>query len=314
MKKLNIIIPKRLKGDRIDSALATMLPDYSRAKITSCIKTSKALINGKTFKPKDKALGSEIVSIVLSQEKSNPWVGENISIEVVYEDDDILIINKPQGLVTHPGNGNQKGTLANALLYHYPHLKKMDRAGIVHRLDKNTSGLMVVALSDIAQKRLSEQMQTHSVVREYCAIVYGHMISGSTVDAPIGRDKKDRVKQTIREDGKHAISHYRVIERFKNHSFIKVILETGRTHQIRVHMSYKSHPLIGDTTYGGKVHFPKGADEKLKNALKNFNRQALHAKKLTLFHPISNEEMSFKSNIPEDMLDLLEVLREFNAC
>ena len=313
MSLLNVIIPDRLKGQRIDSALSYMLPDYSRSKITSWVKAGKALINDNKFKPKDKAEGGEIVSIVIEKEVSNNWISQDIPIDIVFADEDVIVVNKPVGLVTHPGAGNTTGTLANAILHHFPENANLDRAGIVHRLDKNTSGLMVVARSEIAQKRLVEQLQTHSVSREYSAIVYGHMISGGTVDEPIGRDGRDRLKQAVVESGKHAITHYRVIDRFAHHTHIKAILETGRTHQIRVHMSYIGHPLVADPMYGGKLRFPKKADEELKDALKSFNRQALHAKKLTFTHPTTNEEVSFKVPLPEDMQDLLQVLSTYDS-
>ena len=313
MTELNIIIPDRLQGQRLDSALSQLLPDYSRSKITSWIKSGKALINQQSFKPKDKVEGGEVISLTVEAESTNNWIAEDIPINVVYEDEDVIVVNKPVGLVTHPGAGNTTGTLANALLHYDPNLATLDRAGIVHRLDKNTSGLMVVARSEIAQKRLVEQLQTHSVSREYSAIVYGHMISGGTVDAPIGRDSKDRLKQAVTEGGKHAITHYRVIERFANHTHIKAVLETGRTHQIRVHMSSIGHPLIADPMYGGKLRFPKGADEHLKEALKQFKRQALHAKKLTFTHPTQGEQVSFKAPIPQDMQDLLAILAKFDA-
>ena len=312
MSVLNIIIPDRLIGQRIDAAIAKMLPDYSRSKITAWVRSGGALINDKTFKPKEKVLGGEIVSLTIKQEKTNDWQAEDIPLDIVFEDDDIIVVNKPVGLVTHPGAGNWTGTLANALLHFDPNLANLDRAGIVHRLDKNTSGLMVVARSELAQKNLVEQLQTHSVSREYSAIVYGHMISGGTVDEPIGRDPKDRIKQAVVEDGKDAVTHYRVIDRFAHHTHVKAILETGRTHQIRVHMSYIDHPLIADPMYGGKIRFPKKADEQLKDALKGFKRQALHAKKLTLTHPISGEEMSWKAPLPQDLQDLLKALQEFD--
>jgi len=312
MSVLNIIIPDRLIGQRIDASIAKMLPDYSRSKITAWVRSGGALINDKTFKPKEKVLGGEIVSLTIKQEKTNDWQAEDISLDIVFEDDDIIVLNKPVGLVTHPGAGNWTGTLANALLHLDPNLANLDRAGIVHRLDKNTSGLMVVARSELAQKNLVEQLQTHSVSREYSAIVYGHMISGGTVDEPIGRDPKDRIKQAVVEDGKDAVTHYRVIDRFAHHTHVKAILETGRTHQIRVHMSYIDHPLIADPMYGGKIRFPKKADEQLKDVLKGFKRQALHAKKLTLTHPISGEEMSWKAPLPQDLQDLLKALQEFD--
>jgi len=313
MKSLNIIIPERMIGNRLDASLSEMLPDYSRSKITTWIKSGDALINQKTFKPKDKVSGSEIVFLTLNQKQSNDWIAEEIPINIVYEDEDIIVINKQFGLVTHPGAGNWSGTLANALLYYDPALASLDRAGIVHRLDKNTSGLMVIARNEKSQKLLVEQLQSHSVDREYSAIVYGHMIAGGTVDDPIGRDPKDRVKQAVSMSGKDATTHYRAIDRFKSHTHVKAILETGRTHQIRVHLSHVGHSLIGDPMYGGRVRFPKKASEELKDSLLNFNRQALHSKKLTLTHPISGELMSWKAPLPDDMSGLLEVLKKFDS-
>jgi len=313
MEKLKIIIPERMTGERIDAAIARMLPEYSRSKISTWIKAGDVLINQHKFKPKDRSKGDEIVEVSLKQNENIRWIAEDIPLEVVFEDDDIIIINKPVGLVTHPGAGNWKGTLANGLLGYDPELFKLDRAGIVHRLDKNTSGLMVVARSERAQKNLVEQLQTHTVSREYSAIVYGHMISGGSVDEPIGRDSRDRIKQAVTESGKHALTHYRVIDRFAHHTHVKAILETGRTHQIRVHLSHIGYSLIGDPMYGGKIRFPKKADEALKDALKGFKRQALHAKKLTIVHPVSGETMSWKAPLPDDMLTLLNVLSEFDA-
>ena len=313
MEMLQIIIPSRMKGARLDASLAEMLPDYSRSKITAWIKSGDALINGKIFKPKDKTSGDEIVFLTLNQKQSNDWIAEEIPLNVVYEDEDIIVINKQFGLVTHPGAGNWTGTLANALLYYDPTLSRLDRVGIVHRLDKNTSGLMVVARNEKSQKYLVEQLQNHSIDREYSAIVYGHMIAGGTVDEPIGRDSRDRVKQAVSQSGKEALTHYRAIDRFKSHTHVKAILETGRTHQIRVHLSYVGHSLIGDPMYGGRVRFPKKASEELKKALLSFKRQALHSKKLTLKHPISGEVMSWKAPLPDDMKELLSVLKEFDS-
>ena len=313
MKTLNIIIPNRMLGNRLDVSLSEMLPDYSRSKITAWIKSGDALINQKNFKPKDKSSGNEIVCLNLNQKQTTDWIAEKISLNIVYEDEDIIVINKQFGLVTHPGAGNWSGTLANALLYYDSNLSKLDRAGIVHRLDKNTSGLMVIARNEKSQKYLTEQLQSHLVDREYSAIVYGHMIAGGTVDEPIGRDPKDRVKQAVSESGKDAVTHYRAIDRFKSHTHVKAILETGRTHQIRVHLSHVGHSLVGDPMYGGRVRFPKKASEELKEALLNFKRQALHSKKLTLSHPISGEVMSWKAPLPDDMLKLLEVLNKFDS-
>jgi len=314
METLKIIIPERMTGLRLDVALSEMLPDYSRSKITAWIKSGEALINHKPFKPKDKVIGSEMVELTISQKQNNDWVGEDIPLNIVFEDEHIIVLNKAVGMVTHPGVGNWSGTLANALLYYEPKLVTLDRAGIVHRLDKNTSGLMVVAKNEKSQKYLVEQLQTHSVSREYSAIVYGHMVAGGTIDEPIGRDTKDRVKQAVSSHGKEAVTHYRVIDRYQNHTHVKAILETGRTHQIRVHLSHIGYPLIGDPMYGGKVRFPKKADVILKEAIVNFKRQALHARKLTLTHPISGELMSWKAPLPEDMLALLDVLSTYDPC
>ena len=313
MKILNIIIPNRMIGNRLDSSLSIMLPDYSRSKITAWIKSGDALIQQKTFKPKDKVNGNEVVNLTLNQKQNNNWIAEKIPLNIVYEDEDIIVINKKFGLVTHPGAGNWSGTLANALLYYDSSLSILARAGIVHRLDKNTSGLMVVARNEKSQKHLIEQLQNHSIQREYSAIVYGHMIAGGTVDEPIGRDPKDRVKQAVSMSGKVAVTHFRAIDRFKSHTHVKAILETGRTHQIRVHLSHVGHSLVGDPVYGGRVRFPKKASMELKEALINFKRQALHSKKLTLMHPVSGEQMSWKVPLPDDMQKLLDILKKYDS-
>ena len=310
---IKVIIPDRLSGQRIDSVLAEMLPSVSRSKISSSIKAGDVLLNSHKLKPKDKVSGSETICLNIMNNQTNKWDAEDIPIDLVYEDDDIIVINKPAGLVTHPGSGNWNGTLANALLHHYPNLSNLDRAGIVHRLDKNTSGLMVVAKNIKSQKYLVEQLQSHSVVREYSAIVYGHMISGGTVDHPIGRDPRDRVKQSVLRNGKESITHYRVMDRFLNHTHVKAILETGRTHQIRVHLAYVGHPLIGDPLYGGRVRFPKNARQELKYALRSFDRHALHSKKLTLLHPETGISMSWKVEPPNDMKELINCLKTFDS-
>jgi 23S rRNA pseudouridine1911/1915/1917 synthase len=310
---IKVILPERLNGERIDSSLAEMLPHFSRSKITSSIKSGLALINENLFKPKDKVIGNEVVTISLSQKEPTSWAPEDIPLDIVYEDDDIIVINKPFGLVTHPGAGNWNGTLANALLNYDSNLSKLDRAGIVHRLDKNTSGLMVISKNAKSQKFLVEQLQSHSVEREYSAIVYGHMISGGSINEPIGRDPKDRVKQAILTNGKESKTHYRAIDRFMSHTHVKAILETGRTHQIRVHLSHIGHPLIGDPMYGGRVRFPKKASLELKDELLNFQRQALHSKKLTLTHPTTGQSMSWKVDLPADMQQLLSTLNKYDS-
>jgi 23S rRNA pseudouridine1911/1915/1917 synthase len=313
MTNLKIIIPIRMAGKRLDVALAEMLPNYSRSKLNTWIKSGDASINNKTFKSKDKVIGNETVFLIPSQKDNNHWLPEKINLDIVFEDDDIIVINKPCGMVTHPGAGNWTGTLANALLDYDLNLSNLDRAGIVHRLDKNTSGLMVVAKNIKSQKFLVEQLQNHSVKREYSAIVYGNMISGGTIHEPIGRDPKDRVKQAVLLNGKEAITHYRVIDRFKSHTHVKAILETGRTHQIRVHLSHIGYSLIGDPMYGGRVRFPRKACQDLKDELTNFQRQALHSKKLTLTHPLTGKSMTWKADLPVDMQELLNTLKKYDS-
>jgi len=290
-----------------------MLPELSRNKIISWIKSGEILLGSKIFKPKEKVLGGEIIEINFSPEENTTWIPEDIQINIIHEDAEILVLNKPSGLVTHPGAGNTHGTLANGILFARPELSQLDRAGIVHRLDKDTSGLMVVAKTEHAKLSLIKQLESHSVSREYTAIVYGSMVTGGMVEEPIGRDSTNRQKQAVTKTGKPAITHFRVIEKFKNFTLIKVILETGRTHQIRVHMAHIGHPLLGDFTYGGKVKFPKGANDKLKQAIKNFPRQALHAKKLSIGHPKDNKELSWKSKLPKDLDNMINILREYDS-
>jgi len=310
---MKIIIPDRLIGSRLDAAISEMLPELSRNKITSWIKSGEILIGSNPFKAKEKVLGGEIIKMNVSPEENTNWIAEDIKLDIIFEDDEIIILNKPSGLVTHPGAGNTHGTLANGILFARPELSQLDRAGIVHRLDKDTSGLMVVAKSEHAKLSLIKQLESHSVSREYSAIVYGSMVTGGMVDEPIGRDSANRQKQAVTKGGKPAITHYRVIEKFKNFTLIKAILETGRTHQIRVHMSHIGHPLLGDFTYGGKVKFPKRAKEELKVAIKEFSRQALHAKKLSIIHPADNKELSWKSKLPEDINAMINILREYDS-
>lgn len=309
MQNLQIIIPERMAGIRIDSAIAQMLLDFSRSKIADYIKSGKMLIDGNKFMPKDIAKGKEIISFSYIDDNNTKWLATKIAINVVFEDSHIMIIDKPAGLVTHPGAGNTNNTLANGLLFYNPDLVKLDRAGIVHRLDKNTSGLMVVAKTMKAQKYLTQELQYHRVIREYRAVVYGNIIAGATINEPIARDSRDRKKQTVSINGKEAITNYRVIKRFANHTYIKILLQTGRTHQIRVHMSHIGYPLVGDFVYGGRLKFPKKANDELKKSLKGFNRQALHSAKLELNHPITGQLLKFESSIAEDIKHLLDSLQ-----
>ncbi len=314
-KTEKIIISPEYIGCRFDFTLAKLLPNYSRAKISTWIKQGKASIKGKTISGKDRVKQATALDIIIELQPAYKWQAQDIALNIVYQDKDIIIINKPAGLVTHPGAGNSNNTLANGLLFFDTSLAKLDRAGIVHRLDKDTSGLLVVARSPIAQKSLIQQLQQHKVVREYIAVVYGSMIAGGVVTEPISRHPRNRVKQAVHPLGKKAITHYRVLERFNNHSVVKLVLETGRTHQIRVHMTHIGNALLGDKLYGkysGVCHFPKGASQELKQALQNITRQALHSKKISLTHPVSGKIMSWESNLADDIKLLIDELRIYD--
>ena len=307
---LTATIPSHYARQRLDAVLAELYPDYSRSRIQQWIKSGKVLLNGEIPKAKVKLLGDEHIEIhVQTEVLDDDCYAQDIPLDIIYQDDDILVINKPVGMVVHPAAGHKDGTLQNALLYFDEHLNEVPRAGIVHRLDKDTSGLLVVARNLKAHKNLVAQLQARTVHREYQAIVLGVMTSGGTVDEPIGRHARDRKRMAVRLDAKQAITHYRVSERYRGHTRVKVNLETGRTHQIRVHMSHIHFPLVGDPVYGGRLILPRGASDELKDALKSFKRQALHAAKLGLKHPATQQEMHWKAPLPEDMLHLIEVLR-----
>lgn len=308
---LTTIIPEQLSGQRLDAALAKLFPDYSRSRLSQWVKAGLVELDNTVPRPRDKVLAGQQVSIrTQSIESESEVVAENISLDVVYEDDDILVINKPVGMVVHPAAGNWSGTLQNALLHYCEALKSIPRAGIVHRLDKDTSGLLVVAKNLKAHKSLTDQLQARTVHREYQAIVNGVLTAGGTVDQPISRDTRERKRMAVREEGKEAVTHYRVIEKYRRHTLIRVFLETGRTHQIRVHMSYIRFPLLGDVLYGGRVMLPKGADEELITTLRSFKRQALHAAKLGLIHPASQQPMEWQVPVPEDMQKVIDVLKQ----
>ncbi len=307
---LQAIIPPELKGKRLDQAIAQLFPDYSRTKLTEWIKGQHVTVNGQFVQPKHPVLGGEIINITAELPIETHWGATEIPLNIIYEDDSILVINKPVGLVVHPAAGHFKNTLANALLHYLPALAELPRAGIVHRLDKNTSGLLVVAKTLPAQNYLVKQLHKHLVEREYEAVVIGVLTGGGTVDAPIGRHPIHRQRMAVIDEGKHAVTHYRIIERFAGHTHLKVLLETGRTHQIRVHMAEIKHPIVGDAVYGARVVLPKGASTQLINALRQFKRQALHAKRLGLVHPVTGEYMQWSTPLPEDMKELLNALKK----
>lgn len=294
--------------------LALLLPDYSRSRLQVWVREGQVLLNGQPCRPRDIVQGHESleVDVVLSDEAGD-CQPQDIPLTVVFEDDDLIVIDKPAGMVVHPAAGNYSGTIQNALLFRYPELVAVPRAGIVHRLDKDTSGLMVVARSLPAHASLVNQLQTRQMGRQYEAVVYGVMVAGGSVDEPIGRHPVDRKRMAVVRNGKPAITHYRVIQKYRWHTHIRVRLETGRTHQIRVHMAHIRYPLVGDPVYGGRPRLPAGAPEELLQELRNFPRQALHAVQLELSHPISHEIMQWRSGLPEDMQDLISALRQYAA-
>ncbi len=299
-------------GQRIDQVAALVWNEFSREKLKQWLKDGHLLVNGNTVKPKYKCEGNELLTLDVELEVQTKSLPENIPLNVVYEDDDIIVINKPVGMVVHPGAGNTSGTLVNALLYHYPKSAELARAGLVHRIDKDTSGLLVVAKNLEAQFSLSKQLAKKSVYRLYDLVVYGNMIAGGTIDEPIKRHPVDRVKMAVLPGGRDAVTHYNVKERFQHFTRVQARLETGRTHQIRVHFSYLGFGLVGDQVYMNRVRVPAGASELLADTLRSFKRQALHATKLGLIHPRSGEEMMFEAPWAEDFAQLIEVLRSEN--
>ena len=296
-------------GERVDQALAKLFPDYSRSRLQTWLKDGQILVDGEIKRAKDKVLGGEHVELKVVLSSENRWEPEDIPLNIVYEDEHLLVINKYAGLVVHPAAGNLNGTMLNALLHHAPELEAIPRAGIVHRLDKDTSGLLVVARTLTSQKLLVEQLQARTFLREYDAIIRGSVTAGGTINEPIGRHPINRKRMAVNSNGKPAITHYRVSERYRLHTKLTVKLETGRTHQIRVHMAHINHPLLGDPVYGGRFKIPAASDDTFVEALKNFRRQALHARHLGLIHPATGEFIEWEIDVPQDMIDLQNVLR-----
>lgn len=304
------LIPPELAGERLDQALARLLPDYSRERLKKWIRDGAVMLNERTPRPRDHVAGGDLVRVHAAFEVETQALPEAMPLDVIHEDEAVLVINKPAGLVVHPGAGNPAGTLQNALLHHAPELVHVPRAGIVHRLDKDTSGLLVIARTLKAHTRLVEALAAREVKREYEAVTVGTMVAGGTVEAPVGRHRADRTRMAVREGGREAVTHYRVIERFRAHTHIAVRLDTGRTHQIRVHMTHLRYPLIGDPVYGRRLQLPAGATPALRDALQHFRRQALHARRLGFVHPESGEPVSFEAALPADMQALIDSLRE----
>lgn len=302
-------IPADWAGKRADQALAGLLPSHSRSRLAAWMREGKVQLDGNPVRPRDPVRGGEQFRVVAELEDGDSQHAEDIPLDIIYQDEHLLVINKPPGLVVHPGAGNRSGTLMNALLHHVPGLGALPRAGIVHRLDKLTSGLLVIAATLEAHTALVRAMAEREIQREYLAIVNGVLTAGGTVDQPMGRHRVDRKRMAVTESGRDAVTHYRVVEKFAAHTLVRAKLETGRTHQIRVHMQYLRHPLVGDKVYGGRPRLPRGASEVLRNALQTFPRQALHAEKLVFLHPVSSQQLEFQAAMPTDMRDLVDVLR-----
>ena len=297
-------------GQRLDQTLAELFPEYSRSRLKTWIEADLVKLNDHIANiPREKILGGEKIEITVEVEDETRFEPENIPLNIVYEDNDIIVINKPKDLVVHPGAGNPNGTVLNALLYHYPPIAEVPRAGIVHRLDKDTTGLMVVAKTIPVQTKLVRDLQKRKITREYEAVASGIMTKGGTVDQPMARHATKRTLMAVHPMGKPAVTHYRIMENYRNYTRLRLRLETGRTHQIRVHMAHIAHPLLGDQTYGGRPRPPKNASEDFMEVLRNFKRQALHAVMLRLAHPITGEMMEWYAPLPDDFVELLNALK-----
>ncbi len=312
MKKIaeTFNIDETLVNQRIDQAIAQLMPEYSRSQLKQWILGKKILLDQQTVRPRDKVSLDQVISVNVELEDTTDWDAELIDLNIVFEDEHLILINKPAGLVVHPGAGNHSGTLINALLHHHPDLKTLPRCGIVHRIDKDTTGLLAIAKTPLAHSSLTRQLQDHSMAREYAAIAKGTLIAGGTIEEPIDRHPKSRVKMAVHPMGKEAITHYRIIEKFRQHLYLKINLETGRTHQIRVHFDHIHHPLLGDPVYGKHKQLPNINTEACRDVLSHFNRQALHARKLKLVHPKTKELIEFETPIPDDMQTVLDALRK----
>jgi 23S rRNA pseudouridine1911/1915/1917 synthase len=304
-----LTVPIECAGQRLDQALSDLLAEHSRTRIKDWISAGEVLVNGRQWRPKDRVVGGERIEIAAVLPDVVAVAPESIALELVHQDDEVLVVNKPAGLVVHPGAGNQTGTLQNALLHFDPKLASVPRAGIVHRLDKDTSGLLVVARTVEAHTALVEALQERDIEREYEGVCVGVMTSGGKVEAPIDRHPVDRLRMAVREDGREAVTHYRVVQRFRRHTHLSMKLETGRTHQIRVHLTHIGYPLVGDRVYGGRLLLPKGAEAEVTAALRGFKRQALHAARLAFAHPRTEKLIECKAALPEDIQSLLRALR-----
>lgn len=306
-------VPAELHGLRMDVVLAKLFPDYSRSQLTGWIKSGHITLAKRNVKPKDKVFSGESIQVNVDLSAlhalSENDAPENIPLNIAYEDDALFIINKPAGIVVHPGAGNPCHTLVNALLHYCPELANLPRAGIIHRLDKDTTGLLLVAKTVTAYNQLSRMMQSREIHRHYLALVYGHVIAGSRIETGFGRHPRNRLKKAVVVDGRIAITDYRIKKSYHDFSLLEVTLLTGRTHQIRVHMAHIKHPVLGDQLYGHpRLRIPAGSADALQQSLQNLKRQALHAWKLSFIHPITQKELTVDAPLPDDFSTLLSLL------
>jgi len=303
-----IAFPPDSAGRRLDQALAQLLPQYSRTRIQRWIEEGAVRVNGLAAKARDVVVGGQSATVEARLPEETRVAAQEMPLDIVHQDAAVLVLNKAPGVVVHPGAGNREHTLQNALLAHDPKLKRVPRAGLVHRIDKDTSGLLVVARTLEAQTALVKMLAAHEIEREYLALCTGLMTGGGTVDEPIGRHRTQRIKMAVRSDGRAAVTHYRIEKKFRAHTLARVRLETGRTHQIRVHLAHVGYPIVGDPVYGGRRRLPAGASPTLKSALESFRRQALHAERLSFTHPKSGKPVTYTAPLPADLRELLGAL------
>ncbi len=310
--QLEIVIPEKFKGKRLDLALSKLFPEHSRSRIQSWIKAGEVEVNNSKYKQRNVVNSGDIIKINTTLTSIDKHQAEHIDLDVIHEDKAIIILNKPAGLVVHPGAGNQKHTLVNALLHFDEKLDVLPRAGIIHRLDKDTTGIMIIARTIESYTYLVNELQKRNIKRNYKAIICGQLVAGGVIENKIGRHPVHRTKMAVTDKGKLATTHYRIIKKFQHYTYLDIQLGTGRTHQIRVHMNNEKHPIIGDPLYGKNTFIKKGIDASLREFIKNFKRQALHAYNLEFTHPISKKMISLKAELPNDMNNLIKILEMYD--
>jgi len=310
--QLEIVIPEKFKGKRLDLALSKLFPEHSRSRIQSWIKAGEVEVNNSKYKQRNVVNSGDIIKINTTLKSIDKHQAEHIGLDVIHEDKAIIILNKPAGLVVHPGAGNPKHTLVNALLHFDEKLDVLPRAGIIHRLDKDTTGIMIIARTIESYTYLVNELQERNIKRNYKAIICGQLVAGGVIENKIGRHPVHRTKMAVTDKGKLATTHYRIIKKFQHYTYLDIQLGTGRTHQIRVHMNNEKHPIIGDPLYGKNTFIKKGINASLREFIKNFKRQALHAYNLEFTHPVSKKIISLNAELPDDMNNLIKILEMYD--